>query len=190
VELDDIEYSKVVPTIEEFFNHLNKYFPTDEKTWALHYFRIHVPQYIDYWYPKLGWGYGMFCMQGPEHTNKVVKMKILQHTNGHHDKLVQAMKQITLAQHHFPDELHCAGKTARKLKKCGSCGNPGHMRTNKNCPNYRKRPISSEVLTQSSQILVPGSQTLPIDQITGMQTLDGPFDDEIFLNQILSLSDE
>jgi hypothetical protein len=27
----------------------------------------------------------------------------------------------------------------RNLKKCGSCGQPGHMRTNKFCPNYNKQ---------------------------------------------------
>jgi len=51
-------------------------------------------------------------MQGPEHTNKVVKMKILQHTNGHHDKLLQAMRQIMIGQHHLPNEQYKAGKVA------------------------------------------------------------------------------
>jgi len=51
---------------------------------------------------------------------------------------MQAMKRIAISQHYFSDALFESGKVARQLKKCGKCGGPGHMKTNKKCPKYGK----------------------------------------------------
>jgi hypothetical protein len=74
-EVIEEEFAKMDPSIEQLNN-----FTQEKKTWALHYLRIHVPQYVKFWFPIFHCGYGVFSMQGPEHTNKIVKSKILQHT--------------------------------------------------------------------------------------------------------------
>jgi hypothetical protein len=48
---------------------------------------------------------------------KLEKTKILHQTNGHSDKLKQAMKKIMVSQFHFPDALYQSDKIAKELEK-------------------------------------------------------------------------
>ena len=84
--------------IDKFCEYFYKHFT--EGTWYLHFFWIHVPQWIKFWYPVIQCGYGIFTTQGSEHKNKFIKKGIF-HSQQRNNYLKNVVKKLQLKKFHF-----------------------------------------------------------------------------------------
>ena len=139
----------------------------DWVTWPLHTFAEHVGDHINVIWTEFGCSYGMLSLQVAEHFGKVLKTLLTRHSNRKRDKssiknhmYYQAARDVyVLGVHHAHGvaDVDASGnpKTARKLRKCGGCGLPGHQKNNQLCKvsePYVKKEKAEADLAQLSQL--------------------------------------
>lgn len=118
--------------IDEFCIYFYKKFGT-HATWYLHFFWIHLPQYIKFWYPIIKVGYGIFTTQGSEHQNKFIKKGIF-HTKQQNNYLQRVLQKMYWKKNYFYSD-----STHKRKFKCSACNGEGHQRNNQQCPMYKNK---------------------------------------------------
>ena len=120
--------------VDQFFGQVQKYFPSEgtAKMHYMHVLRDHVPGLMEFWFTALNWGYGMFSTTAGEHLNKRLKIYEAEHTAQGDDRFARIIRMFRVGLLHYPTSLISETKSS---KKCGACGQPGHTRKNKLCPN-------------------------------------------------------
>ena len=102
----------------------------------LHVLSNELLRFQKFWITHCGIGIGMFWTSPAEHSNKFVKEAELRSTNLSTGRFMMITDDQIIRMLYFSDKFD---SIARNMVRCGSCGGPGHMMTNKSCPEYKHR---------------------------------------------------
>ena len=123
--------------VEAFFKDVRRFFPNEcsSKHHYMHVLRDHIWPLMKFWHRHLNWGYGMFSTAAGEHLNKRLKVYEADHTSSTQGtaRFERILHMFRVGLLHYPKST--LRESAAKVT-CSACGEKGHTRKNKLCPNH------------------------------------------------------
>ena len=124
--------------VEKWFLFCKAQFPSEctQRMPYVHILREHVGPLLKFWFAALGWGYGMFSCSASEHLNKRLKVFECDHTSRKTSRFYSIIHSLRVLSFYYPNSLFTASNSS---VKCSACGEKGHNKKNRLCPNHPTR---------------------------------------------------